>query len=58
MEPLIFKQIKETKNTVVFGEIEVEGATKIGTLYLQKPAFTELGSPQELTVTVEAQAAA
>jgi len=50
---------RETKNTVRFAEDEEQGADHpgapmIGTLYVQKFAWVQLGKPQKLVVTVEA----
>jgi len=50
-----FTKERETKNTVRFEEEPREGAsTVIGTLYVQKQALLELGSPSRLNVVIEA----
>lgn len=49
-----FEKQKETKGTVRFKEVPLEGQEElIGTLYVRKPAGTELGD--NITVTVEAK---
>ena len=47
---------KETKNTVRFQELsEAQGEpTVLGTIYIQKWAWTRLGHPQAIQVTVAA----
>lgn len=53
---------RETKNTVRFAEDEAgqpadhPGTPTVGTLYLQKAAHAKLGSPKQITVTIEAKA--
>lgn len=47
-----FKKSKETKGTIVYKE-EADDP-KIGSLYLKKSAASELGNPENVTVTVEA----
>jgi hypothetical protein len=32
---------------------DTEGEEKVGTLYVKKPAFAELGEPDSLKVTIE-----
>lgn len=50
-----FKNVRETKGSVVFEENAVPGGhRKVRTLYLRKEAFEELGSPAALTVTIAA----
>ena len=50
---ILFQKEKDTKNTVKFTEIAVQGqAPVIGTLYLQK---WFAGASQNVKVTVEAQ---
>jgi hypothetical protein len=50
-----FAKERETKNTVRFEEEPREGSEPaIGTLYVQKQALLELGSPTRLNVTIEA----
>jgi hypothetical protein len=50
-----FVKERETKNTVRFEEERREGAAAaIGTLYVQKQALLELGSPTRLNVAIEA----
>lgn len=50
---------RETKNTVRFAEDEAgqpeshPGAPVVGTLYLQKFAWAQLGKPERLAVSVE-----
>lgn len=50
---------RETKNTVRFAEDQDgqpeshPGASVIGTLYIQKFAWAQLGKPEKLAVTVE-----
>lgn len=49
---------KETKNTLRFQETSVAGGEPevVGSLYLQKWAWVRLGSPDTITVQVEAGA--
>lgn len=53
---------KETKNTVRFTEDQSgqpeghPGADVIGTLYVQKFAWAQLGKPERITVTVDTAA--
>ena len=47
-----FKKEKETKGTFVYAE--ESDTQKVGTLYLKKAAAAELGNPEALTVTIEA----
>lgn len=49
-----FRFERETKNTVRFEEIENDEAPVIGSLYLQKHAHKRIGSPQKITVRIEA----
>lgn len=50
---------RETKNTVRFAEDEAgqpsdhPGYPVVGTLYVQKAAYVQLGSPQQIKVTIE-----
>ena len=52
---------RETKNTVRFAEDETgqpadhPGTPVVGTLYLQKAAHATLGTPSQITVTLEAR---
>jgi hypothetical protein len=50
---IVFQKEKDTKNTVKFAEVPVQGqAPVIGTLYLQK---WFVGASQNVKVTVEVQ---
>jgi hypothetical protein len=50
---VLFQKEKETKNTVKFAEVPVQGqAPVVGTLYLQKWA---VGASQNVKVTIEVQ---
>lgn len=42
-----------TKNTVRFAEVEHDGVTAVGTLYVQKHALRDIGNPERLKVTIE-----
>lgn len=46
---------KETKNTVRFQETSIAAGEPevVGSLYVQKWAWTRLGSPETITVTVD-----
>lgn len=52
---ILFDELKATKNTVRFEEVEEEYGTNIGSLYVQKHALKELGfkSGNRLKVTLE-----
>lgn len=54
MEPLqvTLRRVKETKNTVRYEEPESDQPLVIGTLYVQKWAFEQLGGPEAITVTI------
>jgi hypothetical protein len=48
-----FARERETKRTIRFKEVVADDATPaIGTLYVQKPVFAELGSPDSVRVQV------
>jgi hypothetical protein len=51
MEKIIFTQEKETKNTIRYQE--VSDAPAIGSLYLQKFAWVNLGKPAQITITID-----
>jgi len=54
MFELKFVLEKETKNTIRFAEAErPDGPPAVGSLYLQKYAHKQLGSPTEITVTIK-----
>lgn len=46
---------RETKNTVRFQE-DGPGPVVVGTLYIQKAAWEQIGKPQQVTVSIEAAA--
>lgn len=51
-----FEKSKETKNTVMYGELQGDEPAKIGSLYVQKWALKELTGgdfPEKLKVTLE-----
>lgn len=48
-----FVQEKETKNTIRFVEEEADHPPIIGTLYVQKYALRQLGSPTRIVVTIK-----
>ena len=51
---ITFRRETNTKNKVRFGEVVEPGAREIvRTLYIGKPEHAQLGSPEELRVTVE-----
>ena len=55
---LTFTQDRETKGTMRYAEVVAEEFTEpvIGTLYVRKSAFKELGKiPQQLTLTLNAE---
>ena len=43
---------KETKNTVRFAEVDEGRGTTVGTLYVQKHAYADLGSPTGVLVEI------
>lgn len=51
-----FVKERDTKNTIRFNEVVAKDGdpTVIGTLYVQKFAHQELGSPESLSITIEA----
>lgn len=51
-----FKKEKETKNKVRFAEVPEDGVDEaIGTLYMTKTAYSGLGTPESVTVDIQAQ---
>lgn len=51
-----FEKAKETKNTIVYGEVQGDEPAKIGSLYVQKWALKEMTDgdfPENLKVTIE-----
>jgi hypothetical protein len=52
-----FVRERETKNTVRFAEVPRDPkqpeALVVGTLYVQKAALDEIGTPDNLTVTIQ-----
>ncbi len=51
-----FEKAKETKNTIMYGEIQGDEPPKIGSLYVQKWALKEMTGgdfPEKLKVTLE-----
>ena len=54
MIEVVFELERETKNTVRLTELETNEAPVIGTLYVQKHAYKNLGSPKRLKIRVEA----
>lgn len=52
-----FKRERETKRTMRFQElVEDDQHPAIGALYVQKPTYAELGSPETVSVQVTAAA--
>lgn len=50
-----FEYEKETKNKVRYQEVNEEDApVRIGVLYVDKTAYTDLGEPEKLKVSIEA----
>jgi hypothetical protein len=49
-----FTRKAETKGTFKYAEDAADGAEKIGTLYIKKPACAELGNPEKITVVISA----
>lgn len=54
---LTFTKAKETKGTWMYAEDEGPAGVYVGSLYVKKHAVHALGSPERLTVTVEATSA-
>jgi len=51
---LTFETERPTKNTVRFEEVtEDDGASAVGTLYVQKWALRDIGRPERIKVTIE-----
>ncbi len=50
-----FSKERDTKNTVRFAEEGDPEDNKIGTVYLKKATVAELGSPEDIEVTVTAK---
>lgn len=56
---LTFARIKDTKNTVRFGELDQDGNVienvtdaVVGGLYIKKDAAAKLDNPERITVTI------
>lgn len=53
MEEIIFEYEKETKGAVRFQEKETDQAPAIGSLYIKKWVWNQIGSPEAITVTIK-----
>lgn len=52
----VFEKEKETKNKVRLAEATGDGTEEaVGTLYMTKEAYAELGNPEGVTVEIRAQ---
>lgn len=49
-----FTKVKETKGTWQYGEVGDSSTHKVGSLYVKKATVTELGSPEEIEITLSA----
>lgn len=51
---LEFVKDKDTKNTVRYQEVEADGWTKVGTIYIQKAAVAQEKLGEKITVEIKA----
>ena len=51
---LVLRKDKETKNTWRYTELPDTDTLVIGSIYIQKSQVIELGSPEEIKITIEA----